>query len=433
LPITEQKIKEEIALILKDKTINYDKLLELTLELTKEDKENVRFSIDAGLINRLGWELVGRQETAVSELVKNTYDADASKTILHFINTSKAGGTLVIEDNGHGMTRDQLINGFMRISSTDKVKHPISPLYKRVRAGKKGIGRFSTQRLGKKLTIITQTINDRLALKISVDWNKFEADKELLTISSKIKEVKKEVRQGTKIIVEDLREPWSESQIRRVYKYVMDLIQPFPLSKRNKKNRKDPGFKAICYRDNETIANTDIMFYKYAIAVIEGNVDASGQGYYSVKSTKYEIDKKNVKLGKNKNNSTSKYENIRDINFKAYYYIYSSGEIPPQQESIIRENANKYGGIRLYRNGFRVLPYGEPFDDWLKLDESIRKRSFLPVHGNINFFGFVEIWDTEGVQFEETSSREGLLLNDSINELQDFCPTFYFKCRNKYV
>ena len=85
----------------------------------------------------------------------------------------------------------------------------------------------------------------------------------------------------------------------------------------------------------------------------------------------------------------------------------------------IRKLANVAGGIRLYRNGFRVLPYGEPGDDWLSLDMSTRRRSILPTHTNISFFGFVEIDDSSG-DFEETSSREGLMNNDAMIQLQNF-------------
>ena len=65
------------------------------------------------------------------------------------------------------------------ISSTSKIHEPISPVYGRSRAGKKGIGRFSTQRLGNKLTIVTQTIESETALKIVVDWTKYLMDDDL--------------------------------------------------------------------------------------------------------------------------------------------------------------------------------------------------------------------------------------------------------------
>lgn len=97
----------------------------------------VGFSVDAGLIQRLGLELVGRAETAVSELIKNSYDADATVVDVDFIEAAKARGDLIISDNGVGMTSHQLINGFMRISSTDKIHNPSSMRFNRTKAGKR--------------------------------------------------------------------------------------------------------------------------------------------------------------------------------------------------------------------------------------------------------------------------------------------------------
>ena len=137
------------------------------------EEENIRkvgFTVDAGLIQRLGYELVGRAETAFSEIIKNAYDADATVVDVNFIDSNVKGGTLIVSDNGVGMTEDQLINGFMRISSADKIYNPISERFKRTKAGRKGIGRFATQRLGAKLTIVTQTLEAARATKIAVSY-----------------------------------------------------------------------------------------------------------------------------------------------------------------------------------------------------------------------------------------------------------------------
>jgi hypothetical protein len=79
--------------------------LKLSHQLASLDENNVRFSADSGVIDRLGKELVARHETAVSELVKNADDADATKTTLHFFNVDNSGGTLIIDDDGAGLTR----------------------------------------------------------------------------------------------------------------------------------------------------------------------------------------------------------------------------------------------------------------------------------------------------------------------------------------
>ena len=210
---------------------------------------NIGFTVDAGLIQRLGYELVGRAETAVSELIKNAYDADATIVDVEFINTTQPHGTLIITDNGTGMSLEQLLNGFMRISSTDKIHNPISSKYKRAKAGRKGIGRFATQRLGEKLTIITQTQNDDRALRLSINWDQYEEDKDITSITFPLEMVDKERVEGTTLIIDNLREGWTGAAINRVYRYILELFQPDYLSDKSQTNnyakQDENTFKAI--------------------------------------------------------------------------------------------------------------------------------------------------------------------------------------------
>lgn len=425
----EKKIREELSKILVDDPTNYNKIIELSSKLASFDNDNVRFSVDAGVIDRLGTELVARQETAVSELVKNAYDADAKKVTLKFENSDSIGGTLFIEDDGIGMTRNQLVNGFMRISSTDKLHNPLSERYKRKRSGQKGIGRFAVQRLGKKLTITTQTKNDNFSLVLTIEWDKYKGDTDLINISNKIIKVDKRKEEGTTLKIEGLRDRWSQASIKRIFNYVSAIIQPFPLSevKENEdisrlEETNDPGFKTVFKKieDNKAIIIADerSMIYDHALAVIEGWIDNDGLGWFTIESKKLNINEIG-QIGSDPDDMTVPFSQLRNIKFRAYYYVYKANLIPKTHETSINNLAKTQGGIRLYRNGFRVLPYGEPSDDWLKLDASIRQRTLLPVHGNINFFGFVELTDTEK-KFNETSSREGLVENEALIQLKNF-------------
>lgn len=419
----QNKLREELKQILENEPENYSKILKLSSELSKFDQDSVRFSIDAGIIDRLGKELVARHETAVSELVKNAYDADAKKVKLTFIDSSEVGGIIVINDDGVGMTKEQLVNGFMRLASSDKIHYPFSPIYNRKRAGKKGIGRFAAQRLGKQLTITTQTEDSEQALEITINWDDFKNDQDLMFIDNKIeyKNRMPKKRSGTRLLIKNLRDKWTEAQIKRVYRYASEILQPFPLAKVKLKTE-DPGFKLICKRKegdfSEVIANDNTMFFEHALAEITGFVDEDGYMKISVKSSKLNYSVKNVIL-----NQDNPYKEIRNVFLKAYYFVYGVSDIPSQIESFIREKAKELGGIRLYRNGFRVLPYGENTrgisNDWLGLDASVRRRTILPTHHNINFFGFIEI-NGQDDKFEELSSREGLLENKAFIELTDF-------------
>lgn len=419
---TEEQIKDALQEVLTHSPIDYGKLVMLTNELTKFDSEKVRFSVDAGIISRLGEELVGKRDTAVAELIKNAYDADAVVVNVSFINAWSPGGTLVIDDNGLGMTRNQLIDGFMRLSSADKIHHPISPIYNRTRAGRKGIGRFAAQRLGNILTIVTQTKDSDLALKVTINWDAFESDKDLYTIGSNIEIVPKEKEQGTLLRIDGLREGWSDGFVKKIYRGVSTLLQPYPLSK-SFSSEFDPGFKAYFYRDVEDDAHKIVdevsEITQFALAVIDTYVDEKGQAHWSLKCEKYDYSQESL-IGKDPDLETSKMEFVRGVHARIYYFIYESSLLSGQKRNEIKSIAEEQGGIRLYRKGFRVLPYGEKGDDWLGLDESARRRSVVAPHQNISFFGIVEI-DNQGAEiFEETSSREGLIQGLAYEELVDY-------------
>ena len=194
--------------------------------MSNKSISNISFSVDAGIINRLGIELVGRSETAVAELIKNSYDADATIVDVLFKETDTTGGTLIIDDNGEGMDLDSLRNGFMRLSSTDKIHNPISSKYHRKKAGKKGIGRFSTQRLGKRLIIITKKLRMDSALKLTIRWDDYTIDANLESIENEVEYISPIKEEGTRLIIEDLREAWRPVEIRRTYRYISELLLP---------------------------------------------------------------------------------------------------------------------------------------------------------------------------------------------------------------
>ena len=191
-PERADEIREELQRVLTESPTDYSRVLSLSTELAKLDPDNVRFFADAGLISRLGRELVSRKETALAELVKNAYDADATAVEIVFEDAESSGGRVEISDNGMGMTRDALVEGFMRLSSTIKVSEPVSPRYRRQRAGRKGIGRFAVQRLGRQLVITTQTLGSDTALRIGIDWNQFESGQDLSDVVSEVVEVPKD-------------------------------------------------------------------------------------------------------------------------------------------------------------------------------------------------------------------------------------------------
>lgn len=417
--MTEQEIKEQIQTLLSAPEVDYSKFISLSNMLANYDKNNVRFSVDADIITRLGHELVARQETALSELVKNAYDADATKVELIFLDSKSVGGTLIINDNGCGMTREQLINGFMRISSNDKVLRPVSELYRRKRAGRKGIGRFAVQRLGEKLTIITKSSKSDLAYRVNFDWTLYKGNSDITNISNSI-DVDNRTDEGTTLIISDLKDVWTEKSVQRVYRYLMGILQPLESDISMDAEKGNPGFyvqASLEENGNKVgIENDAINVKQFAVATIEGCVDNEGVGHYKIVSEQFSIDLEGA-IGLSPDDENSRFDLLRNVKIHSYYFLEPC--MPKSQKNAVQSYLKMQGGIRLYRNGFRVLPYAEFSNDWLSLDYSMRKRTILPQHGNANFLGFVSINDDSG-DFEETSSREGLVENDSFLQLTNF-------------
>ncbi|EHK2889908.1 ATP-binding protein, partial [Vibrio parahaemolyticus] len=213
-----------------DEKLEYGKILEVAAELSTYDEENARFSVDGNLVKRLGEQLVAKKTTALSELIKNCYDAEASKVEVIFENTDQPGGTITIADNGHGMTREALINGFMKISTSDKEDNPVSPNYERARAGRKGIGRFAAQKIGNYLTIITRTSADEPYLVVDFDWQEYKSKSNLLSIGNKIRTSEDDYgfENGTKLIISGTKEVWSETNQSTAFKYISSVIKNAP-------------------------------------------------------------------------------------------------------------------------------------------------------------------------------------------------------------
>lgn len=431
--------KAALTEALAQEDLDYGNILELAHVLSQEDQSSIRFSVDASHISRLGLELVSKQETAISELIKNAYDADTSVVTVNFYKTEISGGVLEIADSGLGMSREQLLNGFMRISTADKVSEPRSPKYGRQRAGRKGIGRFAAQRLGRRLTIYTQQEGAPFSLELSIDWEKFATGVDLHMIANQITVSQQRSSQGTVLRIEDLRDAWSESQIKRAYRFVSDLLQPFQLAPKNAHSTQDllerevgyeldPGFEVNFFKvvdgEHVKIASHEQNILSNASGYITACVKNGGQAYITLTSEKHAAGLDNVllefdpKLRSRSREQMSSYSLLDGIQLSAHYFI--AEDLPQGTKGMVRDVLNRTGGIRVYRNGFRVLPYGESFDDWLSLQRSSALREVLPPHHNTNFLGFVEISDVNGERFQETASREGLIENEAFYQLQDF-------------
>lgn len=408
---------------LTNEPLDFEKISDLNARLLALDPQAVRFTVDAQHIHRLGFELVGKQETALSELIKNAYDADATYINLEFTNYDKLGGTLTISDNGTGMTEHDIRDHWMRLSTIDKEKNPISSLYGRSRAGRKGIGRFAVERLGQHLLLETKKEGENQAIRVYFDWDKqYQSGKQLTQITNPIEPfASNQDIHGTKLIIGNLRDKWTKSDFIQVWKFVLLLQPPFEIPLRHrapeietKHYAQDPGFQVRINGELRKDAVPELSLEKTFLAnrtaLIKGWIDALGNGHFYVHSEILDL--------KDTQASEDKYQEVGFLEFEVSYFIYDSKLMSGSSVNKARKFGKKLGGIRIYRDGFRVLPYGEPHDDWLEL-ATLQGTRLVPLN-NYNFFGHVALTSAENPSLEETASREGLIENEAYKKLRDF-------------
>ena len=392
------------------------------------DPDAVRFSVDAAHIQRLGEQLVSKQETALSELIKNAFDADATEVILEFSRHSKIGGTLRIADNGTGMTEAVIRSAWMRISTNAKEGEPRSPLFGRRRAGRKGIGRFSVQRLGKELVFISKPAGETVGYRVRFNWDDaFRSGVSLADVFSRIERFDKAADdQGTTLEILDLRDAWPNSAIDRVWKAVVLLQAPFPIARSvtqsgnspsdPPRTADDPGFQVIINdvtRDQKAqLFSIEKSFLDNALAEITASIDADGKARVHLVAKTLDIDEGQ--------DNSHPFLLTGQVDLESRYFIFESSLLSGMTQAQAAQMGREFGGIRIYRNGFRVQPYGESSDDWLGLAFDTGRRNLIIPANNSNFFGHVELSAEDNPLFEETSSREGLIENEAFLELRTF-------------
>jgi HSP90 family molecular chaperone len=120
------------------------------------------FSVDTKLFRELGELLVGRESTALVELIKNAYDADATTVTILGEHIAKPEGIIAVTDNGVGMTEAEFTSGFLRIAGRSKLNADRrSPWFQRRYTGEKGVGRLAAHKLARVIKIVSRRWNGK--------------------------------------------------------------------------------------------------------------------------------------------------------------------------------------------------------------------------------------------------------------------------------
>ena len=387
------------------------------------EQEELFFAIDARHIRQLGQQLVGNRVTALSELIKNAYDADATTVTLTFTDASaQQGGTLAVRDDGSGMTLEDVRSKWMRISTAAKELEDTSPRFGRLRAGRKGIGRFAAETIGGRLILRSSVAGRSERVVVEFNWEEaYRSGVDLTGVANLARVEPVPIDEyGTELQITHLHDRWPPSSRSAVLNAVRLLRPPFPVadvvdgdSSSENDHEPDPGFQVVVVVDGqvERAAGDLDDFVDAATAVIRGEVDDQGVVRYALKSKPLMLETSHTR------DDTA--PETGPFSFEVAYFIFRSNTIGAISVRQAQQMGREFGGVRIYRDHLRLMPYGERGNDWLGLDEAYRERRLgqLQPIGTQNVFGQVLISRHDNPELDDTASREGLIENDAYRTL----------------
>ena len=186
------------------------------------------FTVDAALLQELGERLIGRSYIALAELLKNSYDADATECRIEFRDDE-----IIVSDNGHGISEREFHAHWMRLGTTHKTVTRESRDFRRPMTGSKGIGRLSVQFLADEMTLESATANDSSRhLYAFVDWAGVRRGEDLKTVNVlwQMRDTPMALpsveNSGTRIVLKRLRNEWSTEEIENLGQEIWLLRPP---------------------------------------------------------------------------------------------------------------------------------------------------------------------------------------------------------------
>lgn len=394
----------------------------------------------ARLLKTIGQDLIKDVYAAIVELVKNAYDADSPDAVIAFQYDETAKRLLIkIEDHGHGMSLDTVINKWLVPATDDKLIRKKSAKGRALQ-GRKGIGRFSAAILGDRILMETSSNGMTTSIRLDIDeLNKIEYLDEL---DIKIADRHTSQPDGTRIEIEkenltadDIRDIWNPKQLRKLFVELRSLIAPDEVYEAAAKQGYQidhdrfniklvfGSFPVEEYNNREIVVKPfpvlDLYDYK-----ISGKVDANGNTslvFENQNVPSLSPEPINLKIPVD-STAGQKYPGEIFVDLRVYdrdpdsidHIIGRGLKDPDTGEYVGKQEARRildeYYGVGVYREQFRIRPYGEQSFDWLDLDKKrVQNPSYKIGHNQI--IGFVYIRPEEQSGLQEKSARDGLMEN----------------------
>lgn len=475
--------------------------------------KKLQFKTNSRHIGQLGRELVTDFVTALVELVKNAYDADAPSVRIVIENANTPYSRIIVADTGCGMTEDEFENRWMVIGTSNKLSLPYTP-NGRKKAGKKGIGRFSVERLAERAVIYSYTATE--SYKVFLNWNHYE-EISVAGLQQRIRILRNKNDVSAAKYIENQLEYYLSlelegddrieqgyvreqvGQIIRNYEVAYESAflnlfegQVLPILKKQEKvelklEEIDNPLEEIENREGEETYNilkemyategrTELGEHTGLVMVLEGLRDNWRQKdinklqkelrlliapefiekdpfHIELSADQFDIPeeisvnsildlryaKVTARIYENGSKSEIKYSDITgkneekqiayeipllcgDITFELYYFLRDSAHMTNETYNyrLAIGILNIYCGIKIYRDNFRVKPYGDIGNDWLGLDKSKVSDTHGYRVGNNQTIGVIKISDEQNPLLIDATNREGIIENEAYEHLKKF-------------
>lgn len=411
-------------------------------------REGLRFRPRARLMTTLGLELISSDVVAITELVKNSYDADARVVLIRLTDEFDGldpSGTSRIQvlDDGLGMDEKTILEAWLEPATSYRKRSQSTAGGRRV-LGEKGVGRFAAAKLGDRLELFSKAKGTG-EVHLDIDWSAFEDDGKYLDdvevrldvvehggfgpggfVDNVWRDVvpyleaidKPTADHGTLLTISGLRSSWTSELVEDLRRSLSRLITPFQDERRIVHDFAIVlDIRSAVGRGTEQVSSPSTLqrpHYK-----LSAEIEASGRATVLMElkdGTELEVDCTLQMVADREGLECGPFEiflNVWDRDSDSLRAMASEvGTL-----KLVRGILDAAAGVNIYRNGFRVLPYGERGDDWLGLDRRRVQSPTLRLSNN-QIVGYVLIGRDTNPELNDQSNREGILEGPAFTDLR---------------
>lgn len=386
-----------------------------------DNNQTLKWRFDISTFRLIGRDLITDRVTALFELIKNCYDANAQNVVVSFENVSagRKNAVIRIEDDGYGMSFKDIRDKWMVIGTSSKRTHPYSPEpYNRKCVGEKGIGRFAVDKLGDFISIITKTKGEDKWLKVNIDWGAYyremsgETELRLFTdmenTYSYIDSINPQ-EHGTKLIISDIREAWTKKEVEHLMREISKIVSPFA-------NLSFPFKVKILAPEFDLNQDAIKTLNDFDLATVSLSIEADTT--LNLQQSLF-YDKEDKNFGYH----LIPLKSFGGIKMNIYFFDDSA------RRKYRKEFPNDpIDGFKVYRDGIIATPFAETNEDPdLKRDIlGIDKRLWKDIFNRVStreFIGTIEITTIGNPKIIDATNRQDFVDNEEYRELKRFIMT----------